>query len=173
MDTMSRILANVKESETIAAHVDTKCLIWQGSKEPTAFPYGVIAIERKTYRVHRLLYKLTYGEIPRNLYVLHRCDVPSCCNIDHLFTGTSKDNTADMLTKGRSPRIGLRVGEKNPNSSIDKRLAILILAQYANGERICDIATEHNITKKIVQDLVLGNTWTHLPRPERSPLFDL
>ena len=34
--------------------------------------------------------------------VLHRCDVPGCVNPDHLFVGTFKDNTQDMIRKGRN-----------------------------------------------------------------------
>jgi hypothetical protein len=34
--------------------------------------------------------------------VLHRCDNPSCVNLDHLFVGTKADNNLDMKLKGRA-----------------------------------------------------------------------
>jgi hypothetical protein len=33
--------------------------------------------------------------------VLHSCDNPPCANPRHLFAGTKKDNTQDMMSKGR------------------------------------------------------------------------
>lgn len=51
-------------------------------------------------------------EIPDDLWVLHRCDVPACVNPKHLFLGTLADNWADCVSKARSGRPTLR-GEKN------------------------------------------------------------
>ena len=51
---------------------------------------------------HRVAYKLRYGEIPEGMLVLHTCDVRHCVNPDHLFLGTHKDNTQDMIKKGRA-----------------------------------------------------------------------
>jgi hypothetical protein len=35
------------------------------------------------------------------MVVMHACDVPACCNPDHLSVGTQKENLADMRAKGR------------------------------------------------------------------------
>lgn len=37
-----------------------------------------------------------------SLCVCHRCDVPACFNPKHLFMGTHKENTQDMISKGRN-----------------------------------------------------------------------
>jgi hypothetical protein len=50
---------------------------------------------------HRLAWEIKNGEIPNGLFVLHKCDNPACCNTDHLFLGTQKDNMQDALKKGR------------------------------------------------------------------------
>jgi hypothetical protein len=44
--------------------------------------------------VHRV--KLGPGQL-----VCHKCDVPRCCNPDHLWIGTPAANSLDMVKKGR------------------------------------------------------------------------
>lgn len=56
---------------------------------------------------HRLSYAAFNGPIPEGLCVLHRCDTRACVNPDHLFLGTKRDNTQDMIRKGRRTQTRL------------------------------------------------------------------
>ncbi|MGA7770457.1 MAG: hypothetical protein WCA27_30010 [Candidatus Sulfotelmatobacter sp.] len=39
---------------------------------------------------------------------MHKCDVRNCVRFSHLFEGTVKDNTADMIAKQRDRIVGER-----------------------------------------------------------------
>lgn len=79
----------------------TGCWVWTGSLDP--FGYGKLGIG-KGYNVlaHRLSWLLFKGPFDKNLCVRHRCDNSSCVNPEHLELGTKKENSQDMVRRGRS-----------------------------------------------------------------------
>src|SRR6266852_3686450 len=50
---------------------------------------------------HRVAWELSHGPIQAGLYVLHHCDTKSCVRPEHLFLGTTRDNSSDMVQKNR------------------------------------------------------------------------
>jgi hypothetical protein len=92
--TKKRILSKVKFDEN-------GCWTWTGTCGPSG--YGHMSY-RSTFckKVHRMAWILWMGEVPDGLYVLHHCDNRKCCNPEHLFLGTHKDNMQDMKEKGRA-----------------------------------------------------------------------
>lgn len=75
------------------------CLLWEGAV--SRYGYGHVRRGGKDIVLHRLVWEEANGSIPDGLHVLHRCDVPSCVNINHLFLGTRFDNMQDIVAKGR------------------------------------------------------------------------
>lgn len=84
------------------------CWLWEGA---TTVGYGSFYKDRKSNLAHRVSYEMFVGEIPNSdsyhgMCVLHKCDIPSCVNPDHLFIGTQADNMHNMISKERSGSIG-------------------------------------------------------------------
>jgi hypothetical protein len=75
-----------------------QCIEWTG---PTRAGYGLAYVDGRRVSVHRLAWEQANGSIPDGMKVCHRCDNPSCYNVDHLFLGTQRDNILDAVAKGR------------------------------------------------------------------------
>lgn len=78
------------------------CWEWQGCF--TTSGYGRFQVHPKTLRAHKVSYFLFHGSFDEKLLVCHKCDNPKCVNPNHLFLGTAKENTLDMIEKGRLNR---------------------------------------------------------------------
>lgn len=77
--------------------------------------YGRYYIKGKHYALHRIMYERHIGKIPEGLCLLHSCDTPSCINPSHLRPGTHKENSQDMVNKGRS-----KIGTSNYHAKLSK-----------------------------------------------------
>lgn len=77
------------------------CWEWKGQLHPNGYGYTTDYEKNKKMHVHRISYRLFKGDIPKGLYVCHHCDNPRCCNPDHLWVGTAKENMQDAKRKGR------------------------------------------------------------------------
>ena len=86
---------------------------WEWQKSLTKSGYGRFAVHPKTYRAHIVSHLLLKGEIPEGKFVCHSCDNPKCVNPEHLWLGSAKENTRDMINKGRL----VRSRSKNSNRS--------------------------------------------------------
>lgn len=87
---------NVTASAVIARLVvsENGCWVWPGS---TTNGYGDVAIDGKTYRVHRVVYVHCKGEIPTGHEVDHLCFNRLCANPDHLEAVTREENNRRAL----------------------------------------------------------------------------
>lgn len=79
------------------------CWIWTGAKTKAGYGNFLRKIngKQKQFYAHRYIYELKNGKIADGLFCCHVCDVRACCNPDHIFLGTAKDNTQDAINKGR------------------------------------------------------------------------
>ncbi len=108
---------------------------------------------------HRVSWQLHHGEIPRGLFVCHKCDTPRCVNPNHLFLGTSKENTQDAVSKDRMHRP---FGEKSNGAKLTEADVRKILAMHASGMSARAIARDFPVGGQSVRNIIRGITWGHL-----------
>ena len=142
----------------------TGCLEWTGALGDRG--YGTIRSSEAPYRArftHRVAWEMANGPIPEGMFVCHRCDNRRCCNPAHLFLGTPKDNTQDMIAKGRKP-----VGSRTPNAQLTEADVTQIRALRADGWTYDRIAERFGIQSRNVGTICRGQSWKHVGVGEAS-----
>lgn len=134
------------------------CWLWIGAKNNTN--YGYIRVGDKMKNAHRVSWEITNGPIPKDLFVLHKCDNPSCVRPDHLFLGTHQDNMTDKKSKGRA--IG-RPGENHHNSKFTEKDILKIRELFDSGKmREVDLCEHYNVKQSTMSAILLKRTWKHV-----------
>ena len=125
---------------------NTGCFLWGGSI--FASGYGLVHFNGKNHRAHRVVWRLANGPIPKGMEVCHRCDIPWCVNIDHLFWGTHSDNMKDRLLKGRY---------KTKLNNLE------VSAIKLDDRTRKEIAAEYGISYSTVRDIKSGRRREYVP----------
>lgn len=111
------------------AHVNVgdgeSCWEWTG---PRVKGYGTF----KKQRAHRIALALASGSDLVGREACHRCDVPSCVNPAHLYSGLQRDNLREMCEKGRHPEaLKTRCPQGHPYDAVN------VYVNATSGGRIC------------------------------------
>jgi hypothetical protein len=152
-DPIERFNSKVLKTET--------CHIWQGAKVGSGpVKYGKFCSKTTPPKVillaHRWIFEQTHGSIPDGMFVLHKCDNPSCVRIDHLFLGTPKQNTEDMLSKKRH---FARNGELSGQAKLSDKKVALIRRLAFDGEDRESLAKRFGVCLTTIRSAILGLTW--------------
>jgi len=133
-----RVMRNVKKTRG--------CWLWTGTFN--AYGYGVVGHKRNKYMAHRAAYQVHVGDIPKGLYVCHKCDNTKCVRPEHLFLGTQKDNMRDCSKKGR-----VHSGYKLSGEDVKKIRAL-------DGKLFHrEIAQKFGVSRSAVGAILSGKIW--------------
>jgi hypothetical protein len=137
------------------------CWLWMGYR--TQQGYGLITVadgsrSGLSIPVHRVVYQLVNGVVPSEMFVCHHCDVPQCCNPEHLFIGTNQENTADKMRKGREAR-----GERQGSARLTAPDVLEIRRRRAAGDTVESLARVFGVSPSTIWFAEIGRTWKHLP----------
>jgi hypothetical protein len=130
---------------------------WEWQHGTLAVKYGGMKILGKSKYVHRLAYEEFVMPIPKGMFVCHLCDNPICCNPDHLFLGTNKDNMDDKVAKGRQQR-----GSKQVLSKLKENDVVKIVEMLMSGLSQTSVAAVFGISKSVVSSISTGRAWRHV-----------
>lgn len=114
--------------------------------DPNEKWYPQVATEdSKRESAHRYAWRIAGGVIPEGLFILHQCDNPRCCNVEHLFIGTHQDNMADKVSKGRQA-----VREKNGRGKLTREQALHAISLRDQGMTYKKIGSIFGVTGEAI-----------------------
>lgn len=117
--------------------------------------YGMLGVNGRAERAHRISYELYKGEIPiidgKPAVIRHKCDTPLCVNPDHLEPGTQADNMRDAAERGRMPK-----GETHHSSTVTNAMLADIAQAIRDGAAGKDIAAQFGVSASYVATLRHG-----------------
>jgi len=132
------------------------CWNWLGGR--TYNGYGLTGFKcEHGQRAHRISYVIHFGDIPEGMLVLHHCDNRLCVRPDHLFLGTAKDNTRDMIKKGR-----MLIGSERAGSKLTEEDIVRIRESYKFGAKQKDLQIMYGMTSASISRIVTRTTWRHV-----------
>lgn len=135
------------------------CWEWNGGKHTDG--YGVLNVWGKSMYAHRISLEVKLGrKLAPGMFACHTCDNPPCCNPDHLYEGTRRDNAKDSVSRGRH-RHAVAGGYATYSPSVIDR--VFDLAD--SGMKAARIAAEVGISQSYAYALLNGDR----PRPHNYP----
>ena len=111
----------------------------------------------------RTAYALYYERHPGKMLVLHSCDNGMCVNPGHLFLGTTADNIADKVAKGRQAK-----GTMFGRSKLTDETASELLRRYCEGDRPSLLMSEYGICSGSFYQMITRETWKHISCDEKA-----
>lgn len=137
--------------------------------------YGVLGIgsrldnSRKVIYAHRLSFEIHKGSIPNGMQVCHTCDRPVCVNPEHLFLGTPKDNSQDMVRKGHAAMKKGEIPLQFLQNIVEKRNAKLTVEKVIHIKKLLldnvhylSIAKEYGVSPACISDIKRNATWKNI-----------
>ena len=141
----------------VAKAAQDECWEWLASKRK-GFGYGQFSVNGYPEFSHRVSWELSFGPIPPGVQVCHDCDNPGCVNPNHLFLCTQKENSEDMVNKGRDAFVG----ERNPAAKLTNALVLQARQLHESGVIAAEISRQLGIHRATLADALKRKSWRHI-----------
>lgn len=127
-----------------------ECFEWPAGKN--AAGYGITTRNGERL-VTRAVWVEVFGPIPPGHLVCHTCDNPPCAWPTHLFLGTHRVNSEDMVRKGRH---GTMYGDSNPWTRVPDTVVRQLRKRHAEGLTFAALARETGVHPETVRQICRG-----------------
>jgi hypothetical protein len=141
-----------------------KCWEWKGSVASNGYGnwcHDVPGFPR-VGSAHRRAYALFF-EHPGRLQVNHRCGNRRCCNPEHLYAGTQKQNHIDSVQHGTHSKPPNFYGKQAKNQfgvpTLDAEKVREIRKRRANGESGVELALEFKVSPDCICRIYKRRSW--------------
>ena len=152
--TIARFWSKVDFNGPMHPVLGTRCWVWVGSVIWSG--YGLFKSKGVQRGAHRYSWLIEYGVWPTPC-CLHKCDNPPCIRPDHLFEGSNKENTADMISKGRK---FVMVGEKHSNAKLTS-MAVIEIRQQRGKLSQSKLSELYGVNQSTISRIMQGKRWCH------------
>ena len=137
----------------------TECWICTSHHKTGSGPkkYPVVSRDGKRTRISRLMLSEKLGRpIEKGKYACHTCDNPECINPDHLYEGTHKSNTNDMVRRKRH-----RMGEdiNTAKLTVENVRELRPLLENADTPKMKELGEKYGVSYRTLRDIRDGITW--------------
>ena len=137
------------------------CWDWKGSFASRGYGKITAFSPKRQITHHRASWLLHVGEIPKGMFVLHKCDNKRCCRPSHLYLGSHKKNMKDMTERNKQA-----LGEKHGCAKLTEENVKEIKKQLLYGLSGVDIAKKYNVSSTAIYWIKNNKTWKHITLEE-------
>lgn len=112
-------------------------------------------VHGKTMKLHRYIYSMVNGRIPRGAVVFHTCGNSLCINPGHMALGTHTDNV-----KARDERGTTVKGENHGRAKLTEEDVRVIRADKRTGK--IALANLFGVDPKVIYNIKNMLSWKHI-----------
>ncbi len=133
---------------------ESGCWLWTGTLSING--YGQFGDNYRTRGAHRVSYEMHKGPIPPGAYILHKCDVKSCVNPEHLYAGSAQDNRDDAERRNRVRHL---YGSEHPSTKLTDQEVLVIAASEEPGRTL---AARYKVCPATISEIQTGRKRSHV-----------